>query len=232
MEGLFTFSFEIDALCDLKQYAIAWRQLRSREEIIFGEKFDLERHEWKGAGIAELEWAYAPLLFFNGRYRLGCSMLEAALELWFVGDKLQSYDLLFHVYNGDKVPTHRCRVTLAHFYDRLGKSLLEWRHWEEFVNGFHPKLLRMGGVRREELLADANRLPGLFAKLLAIRNERTPTRIGGSQSDLTDSAGMVRKRQDAIRKKLKASEKRARARHDLFDAKLKQLFPELRELLK
>lgn len=38
-EGLFTFFHEIDSLCDLKNYQAAWRRLRLREEIAFGERF-------------------------------------------------------------------------------------------------------------------------------------------------------------------------------------------------
>src|SRR5207237_9546900 len=116
--GLFTFSFEIDALCDLKDYGAAWRQLRLREKIVFGERFDLFRGEWSAADARELQFLYAPLLFFLGRHRQGCLLLETSLAFWFRGGKVRSFDMLFNVYNGDGEPWHRCQVTLAHFYRR------------------------------------------------------------------------------------------------------------------
>src|SRR5205085_10072380 len=84
------------------------------------------------------EWTfyYAPLLFFLRRYREGCLLLETALGFWCSRRKVRSYDILFYVYNADEQPSNRCRVTLSHFYERLGKSLREWQHWEAFVNGF------------------------------------------------------------------------------------------------
>lgn len=229
-EGLFTFSFEIDSLCDLKDYRAAWRRLRVREETVYGERFDLRSREWSGADGWELAYWYAPLLYFLGRYRQGCSLLETSLGFCFDGRKARSFDILFHVYNGDEEPCHRCRVTLSHFYRRLGKDLRQWRHWEAFVNGLHARLFRLSRVRRDELLADPRRLAVFFDKLMEARAERTTSGVGGSQSDLIESAPKVRKRQEATRKTLDAFEKRIKPVQDRMNRKLQELFPDLREL--
>ena len=65
MEGLFTFYFEIDSLCTLRQYATAWQQLRRQEEIVFGKRIDLISHVWSPQDTPQLLWSYVPLLFFN-----------------------------------------------------------------------------------------------------------------------------------------------------------------------
>jgi hypothetical protein len=222
--AVFTFGSEIDALCDQKQFKTAWRQLRLRDRILFG-KQSIWKQDWA--------WNHAPLLYFLKRYTEGCALLEEALDVWFDGRNFESYDnLLFQVYNSDKSPWHRCRVTLSHFYRRLGKDLREWRHWQAFVDGFHPKLFRLVDVRRGELLADAGRLPVFFDRLLSIRSKRVPTRIGNGQADLIDNPAKVKKRQDAIRNRSGRNDERAKSKRERTNAKLSELFPELRDLLK
>jgi hypothetical protein len=231
-EGLFTFSFELDSLCDLKDYRAAWRRVRLREAIVFGKRIDLRSRVWSITDGWELPFSYAPLLFFLGRYHQGCKLLETFLDLCFARRKVRSFDLLFHVYNGDEEPWNRCRVPLSHFYNRLGKDLRQWRHWDAFVNGFHPRLFRLSGVRREELMADSGRLAVFFDKLMDARNERTTSGVGGGQSDLIDSANKVRKRQEAMQRKLDEFRERIKPVQERTNRKLQELFPELRELPK
>jgi hypothetical protein len=231
-EGLFTFSFEIDSLCDLKDYQTAWRQLRLREDSHFGARFDLAQRRWAAGDCWELAFFYAPLLFFLKRYRQGCTLLETSLGFWFNRRKVRSYDILFHVYNGDEEPSNRCRVTLAHFYDRLGKGLREWQHWEAFVNGFHPRLVRLSGIRRDELLANPGHLTVLFDKLMDVRDERTTSGVGGGQSDLIDSAAKVRKRQETTQRKLSEFRERIKPVQERTNRTLQELFPELQGLLR
>lgn len=229
-EGLFTFSFEIDSLCALKDYKAAWRRLRLREEIIFGERLDLRRREWSSADGWELAFSYAPLLFFLGRYRQGCALLETSLGFWFGRRMTQSFDILFHVYNGNKEPWHQCQVTLSHFYNRLGKNLRQWRHWKAFVNGFHPRLFRLSGVHRDELMAEPERLGLFHDKLMEVRAERTTSGVGGSQSNLIDSAAKVRKRQEATQRQRDKFNERIKPVQERTNRKLQELFPELQGL--
>lgn len=231
-EGLFTFSFEIDSLCDLKEYKAAWRQLRLREEIVFGKRLDVEQHEWSATDESELMHSYAPLLFFLRRYREGCSLLEISLAFWFRSRKVPSYDLLFHVYNADEEPRHRCRVTLSHFYSRLGLELCNWRHWEAFVDGFHPRLFRLSGIRRDELLGDSGRLASFFDRLMDVQSERIISGVTSGESDLVESATKVRKRQMTLKKKLDEFEERIEPTIKRRDTKLQEFFPELQGLMR
>jgi hypothetical protein len=228
--GLFTYSFEIDALCQLQDYRAAWRQLRQRESKVFGKRLNLAHRQWSERDRWELAFSYAPLLFFLGRYRQGCALLEASLEFSFKSEKVRSYDMLFHVYNGDQQPPDRCRVTLAHFYDRLGKCLRDWQHWKAFVNGFHARLFRLSGVSREQLFADPGQLAAFVSKLVNVRDERTTSGVGGGQSDLIESAAKVHKRQLAMRRKLDEFAVRIKPVQDRTDRKLQELFPELQGL--
>lgn len=202
---------------------IAWL----REEIVFVGRFDLRSREWSSADGSGLTFLYALLLFFLGRCRRGCELLETSLGFEFVGRKGRSFDVLSHVYNGDQEPSHRCRVTLSHFYGRLGRDLRQRRHWEAFVSGFHPHLFRVSGVRSDELLADPRRLKEFFDKLMELRAERTTAGVGGRQSDLIDSPAKVRKRQDAIQRQREEFHERIKPVQERTNRKLRELFPEL-----
>ena len=230
-EGLFTFHYELDAFVELNRYSEAWRQLRLREQPIFGKRFNLRRREWSAEDCQDLWSFYAPLLFFLRNYHQGCALLEISLDSWFGPQKVRSYDVLFHVYNGDEEPDNRCRVTLKHFYTRLRKNLSEWRHWEKFVNGIHPRLFRLAGVKREELLADSEHLSSLFGKLMEIRDERTISGFTRGQADLIESPRKVQERQAAIRAKHDEFGERTSATRKRINNKLRELFPEIASLL-
>ena len=229
-EGLVTFPVEMDSLCALKDYKKAWRRLRHRERIIFGKPLDLRRRRWLRTDASQLAFYYAPLLYFLGRYREGCRLLETALGFPFRGGKPRSFDIRFHVCNDDEEPWHRCRVTLSHFYRKLHRDLRDWRHWKAFVNGFHPRLFRLAATRPEELLSDPARLSEFLNRLVQVRNERTTSGAGGSVSDLIESASKVKKRQDSTQKKLDDFRRRIRPVQEQMDCKLKELFPELQQL--
>src|SRR5580704_5444541 len=107
-----------------------------QEEIAFGQRFDLRSRQWSKADAFELAFSYAPLTYFLGRYRQGAQFLETSLDFWLRGKKVEIFDILSRVYNGEIEPSNRCRVTLSHFYARLGRDLRQWRGWRAFVNGF------------------------------------------------------------------------------------------------
>ena len=224
--GVFTFWFEVDALCDLKQYQTAWRQLRRWEEIALGRRIDLRRQTWPADELAWFEYEHIPLLYFMGRYREGCRLLEAILDSRLDEPRARSYDVLFRIYNGDKEPADRCRVTLTHFYSRLGKDLLRWPRWEEFVNGLDSRLFRLAAIRREELLADPRRLTPFYKRLMAIRDERMTSGTTSGERDLTDSAAKVRKRQDGVQETRRQFNESYKARRKVLNAKLRDIFPE------
>jgi hypothetical protein len=229
-KGVFTFDFEIDALCKLKDYRTAWRQLRLREEAAFGQRFDLARREWSAVDGWDLAFFHAPLLFFLERYRQGCSLLETALSFHLGGRKRRSYDILFHVYNGGREPENRYGVALWHFYTHLGRELNEWQHWKALVKGFDPRLFQVAGVGRDELLEDSGRLPSFCDRLRAVQAERTISGVTWGLADLVEGPEVVRKRQEATRAQRNEFEERSKPARERIDAKLKELFPELREL--
>jgi hypothetical protein len=226
-EGLFTISIEIESLCALKDYEAAWRRLRLQEEIAFGKRIDLRSRQWSKADWSELIFSYAPLSYFRGRYRQGCRLLETWLDFWFTGTKPRSFEILFNVYSREVEPTVRGGVTLSHFYARLGRNLRQWRHWEAFVNGFHPRLFRVSGVPRDELLADPARLAEFSDKLIDLQRRRCTSGVDGGESDLIESPAKVKKRQDATRRQLAAFRGRTKPVQERTDRKLKELFPDL-----
>lgn len=231
-DGLFTFSHEIDALYDLKKYQVAWRQIQLRDSIACGQRFNFTDRVWTGKDSFLLETDYAPIQYFLKRYSFGCSLLESGLNFWFKHRGFDSYDILNRVYNGDQVPWHRCRVTLANFYDRLGKRLSDWQHWSEFASSFHPKLYRLGGVSRRKLLTDSDSLPQFFGNLARQQVRRIFTQDGKIRSYLTASSPTFLKYRTEQNRLHDVEKEQNRAARELRNEKLRTLFPELNGLLK
>ncbi len=228
-QSAFTFAIEIDALCALRKYRAAWRRLRRYELLAFGRRLDLHRHRWKAADSHWLSFYCAPLLFFLGRYRLGCLLMEKALRFGLkYGNR--SYDWWHHVSNTDPWPVHIFGVTLKHFYDRLGRSLGEWRDWRRFIKGLHPRLFRLAGITREELLDEPARLGAMTERLATIVRERTTSGVTRGQRDLIQSAAAVRRWQEETKKKLRRFKVRIRPVQTAINLRLRELFPELGEL--
>jgi hypothetical protein len=152
------------------------------------------------------------------------------LELWFRAGRVPSFEILFEIYNNDEEPEMRPRVTLQHFYRHLDRDLHQWRHWEAFINGFHPRLFRLAGVTREALCDSAEQFPIFFNRLMEIREQRTISGVTRGEKDLIESPTRVRKRQESILRKLDQFTESHQSRRDTSDAKLRRLFPELSEL--
>jgi hypothetical protein len=226
--GLFTFSFEVASLVVMKDYQAAWRQVRLRDEIIRGRRVRFDLRKWSIKDFSELAHTYAPLMYFLKRYSLGCQLLETALASWYQRPKAQSYDILFHVCNADEEPRIGPRVTLMHFYRRLGKDLKEWRLWPTFVRGLTAPLLRIAGVERKSLLEDPSQLMVLLANLQRVRRERVTSGVTRGQADLIQCPAKVKRWQTATRAKIQRfDEDPARER---TRAVLLQHFPELQGL--
>src|SRR5262245_10434029 len=151
----FTYHFEIDGLCQLREYPVAWRLLRRLERIAYGRNINLNAKQWRSDELDCFIGYHAPLLYFLGRYQLARRLLEATLAKMFRPSRNDSsYQLLAYVYNSDPRPRYRQRVTLSHIYAALGENLSEWSGWSRFVQGLHRKLLTLAGVKRQELLRD------------------------------------------------------------------------------
>jgi len=226
--GLFTFFFEVDSLVALNSYHAAWRQAQLRDETIRGHRVSLERRRWSAKDSSELAYTYAPLMYFLKRYALGCKLLETSLGFWYQRPKAQSYDVLFHVYNADDEPRIRPRVTLAHFYRRLGRDLKEWALWSTFVNRLAAPLFPIAGVERKALLEDASKLTVLFANLVRVREERVTSGVTRGQADLIESPAKVKRWQNATR--ARAQRFRNDPARERTRGLLLQHFPELQGL--
>ncbi|MDB5388467.1 MAG: hypothetical protein JWM11_4113 [Planctomycetaceae bacterium] len=228
-DGLFTFWSEINALCELKNYRAAWQQLRRCEYIIFGRRFDLKRGQFPPSNGTKVFYYYAPILYFLGRYREGCDLLEHELGLFLKGTNYISYEIRFHVANNLK-PSDRFCVTLAHFYTRLGRKLREWKQSETFVNAFHPSFFRILGVEPEVLLTNSKELRTFLKKLNKI--PRTQLKRENGCTILLKTARKARKQTESAKRKQEQIDKQFEDAKQARTVQLKELFPELRALLK
>jgi len=197
--GLFTFSFEVDSLVSQRRFSDAWRQVQLRDEIIRGHRVPLERRRWSPRDFWELTCTYAPLMYFLERYAVGARLLETALSFWYRRPRAQSYQMLFHLYNGDDEPRVLPRVTLTHFYQHMGKDLKAWSLWPVFVRGLAAPLFRVAGVDRKALLADPALLATFFGNLMRLRSERVTSGVTRGQADLIEDPAKVKRWQDATR---------------------------------
>lgn len=227
--GAFAIPEEIDALFDLRRLPDAWKSVRAAELTRFGRKLEMPDAGARSAEAMFLEDYHRPLLYFLGRYRVGCRLAEVCLSRSFAEQRPRSYDLMFQVCNAEPEPSSFYRVTLWHYYEKLGRSLGEWEHWEPFVYNFHPRLFKLAAISRQALREMPELMPEFHERLMAIRDERTPTGCGGGQSDLTDSPARVRKRQEKIQSALEAR----KGDEELFQGinnRLDELFPEASDL--
>lgn len=226
--GLFTFSFEVDCLVRQKAYSTAWRRVQLRDQIIRQRRIPIARRRWTPKDFWELCFTYAPLMYFLERHAFGRSLLETALGFWYRRPDADSFDILFHVCNADDEPRILPRVTLTHFYRRLGRDLGQWILWPRFVDGLAAPLFRIAGVKRKALLGDPSQLAMFFANLMRVRDARTTSGVTRGQADIIESPAKVRQWQDATR------DKSARFRSDparmRTQATLLQYFPELEGL--
>jgi len=148
-----TYSFEIAALCNLREFHAAWRRLRVVERLALGHQIDLSAGTWNAKELAWFMSYHVQLLYFIGRYKTAASLLEAALA-----DRIKhrrkavGEELLPYIYSLVRTPRECHQVTLSHIYERLGKSLSEWKQWHVFVRDLGSRPLQASHTSRDELL--------------------------------------------------------------------------------
>jgi hypothetical protein len=223
--GVFTFFWEIEAHGQKRDFEAMWTSLRTEERLKHGNQLRIASHRWPHSEHHDLIYRYAPLLYLRGRYKLGCRLMETALEMASHRRKW-SFDWLWHVYKPMKTPSTVYDVTLAHFYAALGRDLSDWKLWNKFVDGFDPKLFRSSGISKEVLLEKPRLIKSFFEWIVAERRNRLFTETADGERDLVESPSKVQRRQ-STRKELLL---RFDQGQDLFESKLEALFPELSRL--
>ena len=222
----FTYYFEIDALCELGNFPVAWRQLRRWERLAFGRNINLNAKSWRSG---ELDWFpqyHSQILYFH---RLARRLFDSTLEKMFrPSANDSSYELLPYVYSSATRPRHRLHVKLFHIYSALDKSLSEWSGWSRFVHGLHPKLLTLAGVKKQELLRDPRLLRSLDEAIDDELKGRLTAGVTDGQRDLTDPARKVKRRQQAIARRIGYTNRASL----LLQGQLESIFPELERLPK
>jgi hypothetical protein len=223
----FTFFWEMEAHGHKHDFEAMWRTLRAWEEVGSGERLKIRTHRWTHKEHHQLIFRYVPLLYLRGRYRLGCRLMETALEMA-SHRKGWSFEWLWHVYKPLSKPTSTYDVTLFNFYSALGRDLSEWELWGKFLDGFDPSLFRNSGVAKEAMLRNPRLIKRFFEWITAERRKRLFTGTTDGERDLIESPSKVQRRQAT-----RSQELRRVAEHpglDHFEQRLCELFPELAEL--
>ena len=224
--GYFTYCSEKHALNELQDWRGFWRVLRASEAAIHGQRFDLERLNWKERG-SEICFDYAPILYFRGEFDLGCRLLESALDEAAAQRKNWSFDLLWHVYKPQTKPTSVFEVTLQHYYRALGRDLKSWPLWNPFIDGFDGTLFDKWGMGREALRQDPKLLKPFFIWITKTRRDILFSGTAMGEKDLTQPAKQVEQRQTGILEKLRAITTNPTT--IVWEDSLAKHFPEIRE---
>jgi hypothetical protein len=207
-----------------RDFEAMWRSLRAEERLKLGRQLSIASHRWSHGEHHDLIYRYAPLLYLRGRIRLGCRLMETALEMA-SHRKEWSFEWLWHVYKPLKAPSSTHDVTLAHFYDALDRDLSDWKQWNRFLDGFDPKLFRSSGITKEALRRNPRLIKSFFEWIVAERRRRLFTGTADGERDLLESPSRVRRRQSARKEMLlRFDQQSSRA---IFESKLEALFPEL-----
>jgi hypothetical protein len=225
----FTYFWEMEAHGHTYDFEAMWRTLRAWEEAITGQRLNIRTHQWTEKDHQQLIFRYAPLLYLRGRYRLGCRLMEAALEMD-SHRKRWSFDSLWFVYKPLGKPSTTYDVTLTHFYAALGRDLSEWKLWGKFLDGFDSSLFRSSGVTKEALYQNPRLMKRFFGWITAKRLKRLFTGTSDGERDLVDSPGEVERRQTARGQQMARFAERPEV--EIFEHRLFELFPELAELPK
>jgi hypothetical protein len=221
------YTWEIEALLNLGRPAVAWTQYRRWLRLV-PRRYAIGAVEQRARSIPPmLLYEEVPILYARGKWADGARALEAYLGMalrkasaW----KETPFDLMYSIYNGDPEPTARERVTLTHFYQKLGKTLDQWPDWRRWVRALHPTLLDIGGVTRKSLADDPRLLPAMYQRIVAEHRRRTRTGMSYGQRDLVEPEARVRARQERDRRGRPESAERSRARAE-FRAKVRTYFP-------
>jgi hypothetical protein len=222
--GAFTYFWEMEAHGARTDFDSMWRSLRAMERVALGVSINLVSHKWKHSEHHQLIYRYIPLLYLRGRYRLGCKLMEIALEMA-SHRKGWAYEWLPHVYKPVKKPAAIYDVALSHFYSALNRDIGEWQLWDKFLDDLDPKLFRMSGQTLESIRKNPRKLKPFCEWMIAERRQRLFTRTTDGVRDLVEQPSKVQRRQ-AARKRMMLKFDVSPGK-DPLEQKLQQLFPEL-----
>lgn len=212
----FTYHFEIGAFDEQGRFDDAWSALRQWEKAVRGHCIKVPHHKWTPQELFLLISDYSPFAFLTGRLSLSARLMETALEMgsakagW-------SFEQIWHIYKTEP-PRRRATVTLSHIYAALGRDLRSWERWAAFVEDVHPKILRLAGLKRAELLADPSRMDNLYRAIVVEREKRLTSGTSSGLRDLTKSAAEVRRAENP--------------RMVVLQQSIEELFPELQDVPK
>ena len=223
----FTYFWEMEAHDYKGDFEGMWRTLKAWEKARTGKTLDVRTHAWRSNEHHQLIFRYAPLMYLRGRHRLGCRLMETALEMA-SRRKGWSFDWLWHVYRPLKTPVSIHDVALSHFYAALGRELSDWELWDRFLDGFNPALFRCSGIAKEAVRRNPRLLKLFFEWVVAQRRQRLSSGTTDGERDLVESPARVRRRQAARKEMLLRLD--TRPERELFNQKLETLFPDLRVL--
>ena len=220
----FTYSHEIEALCRVGNYSGAWRQLRRWERSTTGKNLELKTNTWTPDEINWFLHYHPQILYLLGRYQPACRMIEVLLNVLLRSRrKGVSYEILWRVYGPVKRPRIPHEVSLYHIYRKLGKSLLQWRCWKHFIDGFNPRIFALAKTPRERLMDDPSLLKKVCQAIASERAKRLTANVSVGEHELLEGSNKIMRFQRNVAAKQKALDQASVQQQH----KLKEIFPDI-----
>lgn len=213
------FSWELDALLSLQRPDLAHALIDRYQREARARGVDLNRDvEW-------LDCYLAPVLYERRRFEKARVLREGALELAMQSRQCTHLDLLFRIYNTDRPPANRMRVTLWHIYEGLGRSLRAWQGWPHFVDSFNETILETAGLDRASLGERPTELHRLYHTVMSVRTQRITSGVSRGELDLTQSGTVVSAEQRKISQGIQDFKRRTAPQVANVNADLHRFFP-------
>lgn len=197
-----TRGFELEALVALGQGEAAWRvaQAHLREGYPKWAKKPLAKRVARMSHF--IRYWEMPAAYYSGRLRHATKAMEVYLD-WAL-KHVDAYEMRHDLFNGDDRPnpSMHVRVSLFHLYSDAGRALGDWPLWKTWVDRLHRGLLKLCGLKRKDLAADATLMKTFHERLRVVEKERRPAHVTFGQKDVLEPKRKVLARQHEVRKRI------------------------------
>lgn len=190
-----TRGFELEALIALGEGEAAWRVVQAHLREGYP--------KWASKPLAKrvarmphfIRFWEMPAAYYSGRLKHATEAMEIYLD-WAL-KHVDAYEMRHDLFNGDERPdpSVHVRVSLFHLYSDAGRDLGEWPRWKTWVDRLHPGLLKLSGIKRSDLAADASLMKPFHERLRVVEKERRPAHVTFGQKDLLEPKRKVLARQ-------------------------------------
>lgn len=189
----YAFSWQIDALVQLRKFAKALTVAEECELQSFGKRSSMPPTAMDSSNAYMLRNTHGPILYFLQRYNDARIIFDMYSSLCMTNCK-NSLSLLPYIYSSIDEPEILPCVAHQHVYRKLGIELTQWSEWEAFVSRFSNSILKRAKILREDLLLR----PELLAAIDAVQRSNAEKSAETSQPKIERAMETLQPRIDKM----------------------------------